>query len=191
MTEERTHDAIVAARRLDADPDDVPAIVTAPPTAHPLGPRFEFRAPHRQARARVWSGLILTGCVGVLSVAAWVSPDPSGLGSHRQLGLPACAAVMLTGYPCPTCGMTTAFAHTVRGQFVSAFSAQPAGLLLAIGTMAAGILSVFVLLSGYVPSVNWYRVSPAWVVLIVAAVILLGWLYKLTSGPMTGPPPIR
>ncbi len=191
VTEERTHDAALTARRPGADPDDVSAISAVHPATHPLGPRIEFRAAHRPARARLWSGLILTACVGVLSVAAWVSPDPSGLGTHRQLGFPVCTAVMLTGYPCPTCGMTTAFAHAVRGQFISAFAAQPAGLALAVGTIATGILSVFVLLSGYVPSVNWYRISPSRVVLIVAAVILLGWFFKLASGPTSGALPIQ
>jgi hypothetical protein len=42
-----------------------------------------------------------------------------------------------------------------------------------------------------VPTVNWYRVSPARVVLIFAAVILLGWLFKLAAGRMTGSLPIR
>ena len=33
--------------------------------------------------------------------------------------------------PCPGCGMTTCFSHFVRGEFVAAARANPAGILLA------------------------------------------------------------
>jgi len=191
VTQERIHEPALAVRRLDADPVDVAVVRSARPAAHPLGPYLEFRAAQQQARARLWAAAVFGSCVGLLSVAGWVTPDASGLGSHRQLGFPACTSVMLTGYPCPTCGMTTAFAHTVRGQLISAFSAQPAGLLLALGTIAAAACSLLVLLTGIIPTPNWYRISPSRVVLIVAAVILLGWLIKLASGRLSGALPIR
>lgn len=133
---------------------------------------------------------ILASCAAVLAVAAWLTPDPSGLGSHRQLGGPACTWVMLFGYPCPTCGMTTAFAHTVRGQFLSAFAAQPAGLALALLAMAAVGVSLSVLATGRVWAVNWFRVPPASVPLVILAVVLAGWVYKLVAGMVAGAWPV-
>ena len=48
--------------------------------------------------------------------------------------------VVVWGLPCPTCGMTTAFAHTVRGRWLAAARAQPAGFVAAIATaLLAGV----------------------------------------------------
>jgi len=186
VTQEQTHDPAFAAHRLEREPDDAADVKMARPAEHPLGPLVEFRRPHNPTKTRLWAMTVLICSAGLLGVAAWLTPDPSGLGTHRQLGFPACTSVMLTGYPCPTCGMTTAFAHTVRGQFVSAFRAQPAGLLLALTTILAAVGSLGVLLTGIVPAPNWYRIPASRVVLLVAAVILLGWLYKVVTGYASG-----
>lgn len=122
----------------------------------------------------------------LLGVAAWLSPDRSGMGTHTQLGRPPCTWPMLLGYPCPTCGMTTAFAHTVRGELPAAFRAQPAGLVLAMGTIVAAVVSLGVLMTGRVWAVNWYRVSPSWVPLGLVLLILAGWGYKLATGIASG-----
>src|SRR3954447_16098360 len=57
--------------------------------------------------------LVLAGvavCLGtVLGVACWLRPDPRGMGTHQQLGLPPCTFYLYTDVPCPSCGMTTSF----------------------------------------------------------------------------------
>lgn len=68
----------------------------------------------------------------VLAVAAVLEPDPLGYGTHTQLGLPPCGFRSLTGMPCPGCGLTTAFAHAVRGDWPSALDANPLGVVLFI-----------------------------------------------------------
>jgi len=75
-----------------------------------------------------WS--IVAGCVLVLAAAAVIEPDARGYGTHMQLGLPPCGFLLLTGSPCPGCGLTTAFAHGIRGDWVLAASANPLGLAL-------------------------------------------------------------
>lgn len=119
------------------------------------------------------------GCVVLLSIAATLSPDTTGMGTHQQLGYPPCVWPMVTGYPCPTCGMTTAFAHAVRGRLWSAFLAQPAGLMLAIGILIAALVSAWSLLTGWVCSVNWYRLLPDRVAMSLVAMIAAGWVFKL------------
>lgn len=94
--------------------------------------------------------------------------------------------MVLTGYPCPTCGMTTAFAHVVRGELISAFHAQPAGLVLALGTIFAAGISLGVLITGKVWAVNWYRVSPARVTLVIMLLLAFGWAYKVGTGVLAG-----
>lgn len=71
-------------------------------------------------------------CVGaaLLITARWLSPSPSGLGTHLQLGLPPCAFLTITSVPCPSCGLTTAFAYMVRGEVVRACSANALGAVL-------------------------------------------------------------
>lgn len=82
-------------------------------------------------------GRVLLVVVGLLLVAgfglsAWLSPDPSGHGTHQQLGLAPCSFLLLTGRPCPSCGGTTAFAHFVRGEWPSAVRANAAAFVLAL-----------------------------------------------------------
>ncbi len=81
---------------------------------------------------RLLAGLAALACLGLLITAAALTPDPDGLGTHHQLGLEPCGFLSTFGKPCPTCGMTTAFAHAARLNLASAFHAQPFGLLLAI-----------------------------------------------------------
>ena len=71
------------------------------------------------------------GLTAVLVVACYVTPDPRGFGTHTQLGLAPCAFKLVTGTPCPTCGMTTSFAWFARGRFGRSWRANPAGSLLA------------------------------------------------------------
>ena len=79
------------------------------------------------------------GIVAVFGIAIQLSPDERGFGTHEQLGMPPCQFRILTGWKCPHCGMTTSFAHVVRGQWIQAFEANAAGLLLAAtGVVLAG-----------------------------------------------------
>lgn len=87
--------------------------------------------------------------------------------------------------------MTTAFAHTVRGQWPAAFMAQPAGFLLALFTVAAGAASAGVLVTGRVLAPNWARLTPFWLACIVVSVLLAGWAFKLIVGLATGALPYR
>lgn len=82
---------------------------------------------------RALAGLIATGLLAGLVVARGLEPASSGFGTHQQLGLPACGWLASTGYPCPTCGFTTAFALAARGHFVLAWQAQPMALVAAVG----------------------------------------------------------
>ena len=75
--------------------------------------------------------MLAVGLVGVLATARALRPDPRGFGTHTQLGLGACAFRELTGKGCPACGMTTAFAWSVRGLWVEAWRANPAGAVIA------------------------------------------------------------
>jgi hypothetical protein len=78
--------------------------------------------------------------VGVLAVAAWLHPyDDEGrpllMETHLQLGLPPCTFRLLTGMPCPSCGMTTSFALLMHGDIAASLRANAVGTVLAIIAM--------------------------------------------------------
>ncbi len=147
----------------------------------------KIRCESHRTNLPVW--LVLAACVTVLTIAAWLKPDPHGYGTHRQIHLPSiagltirlppCAFHSLTGLPCPTCGMTTAFAHGIRGQFWEAFRAQPFGLILFILTVAAAIDCGVFLGTG-----RTIRQAPlAWkqILLVLLGMWLLAWAWKLAQ----------
>ncbi len=82
-------------------------------------------------RTRAALMALAVGITVIFAVAARLRPDPRGYSTHEQLGRPPCAILKLTGRPCPTCGMTTAFSWFVRAELVQSWQANPAGLLVA------------------------------------------------------------
>ncbi len=156
-----------------------PPPVARPAPSHRLGPLVFSYRPISIGHARAVAALILCGGVALLATAAWLKPDPSGMGTHHQLGLPPCGMLMVTKLPCPTCGMTTAFAHTVRGQWGRAFVAQPMGWALALATGLAVTLTLNVLVTGNVWTLNWYRVSASRLVFAIFALLLAAWAWRI------------
>lgn len=142
-------------------------------------------------RVRLVAALLGAVCAGVLVVAAWLPPDPRGFGTHQRLGFGPCGMILTTGYPCPTCGMTTAFSFTVRGRLLSAIRAQIAGFVLALGTIATLAACVWSVVSGRAPALNYLAVSPYR--LLAALLILLfgAWGFKLLIGVLEGTLPVR
>ncbi|MCH7813425.1 MAG: DUF2752 domain-containing protein [Planctomycetes bacterium] len=172
------------------DQQPVPEARPAAKSTHPLGPACYRLAAANPTRTRGGALLVVVGCLAVLGLARTLAPDARGLGTHRGLGLPECGLVRAVGYPCPTCGMTTAFALTVRGHWLAAFRAQPAGLLVCLATLVALGLAVSTLITGTCWRINWYRVSPTRVVLVAAGLLLTGWAYKIVSGLWDGSLPL-
>ncbi len=91
---------------------------------------------------RILLSVLAFGLVGIFVIAAQLTPDPRGFGTHEQLGLPGCQFRQWIGYPCPHCGMTTSFSNVVRGRFDDAWRANPLGILLA-SVFAVGIVWSF------------------------------------------------
>ena len=79
-----------------------------------------------------------SGLLGLLAVALWLEPDPRGFGTHQQLGLPPCTFSTIFGFRCPSCGMTTSWSHTVRGQLLAAAQANTGGVMLALLAISVG-----------------------------------------------------
>jgi len=122
---------------------------------------------------------VFFGAMAILGMAWYIDPSPRGMGTHRQLGLRPCGFLVTTGLPCPTCGMTTAFAHSVRGRVLQALWAQPAGTVMATLTAVLACVAVVVAVTGRRLEINWYRINPMRV-LIGGVVLFLGsWTFKI------------
>lgn len=107
--------------------DSAAACRVEPP---PLPAILEARRQRRLAAVLGLMGLV------VFLVAAGLDPyDESGRprrhGTHRQLGLPACALKAVTGFGCPSCGMTTSFSLLAHGDVAAAWQTNWAGCVIA------------------------------------------------------------
>lgn len=143
---------------------------------------FEALAPAAQDRT---VGLILSLPSGVLLlVARSLDPDPTGMGTHRQLGLGGCAMLSTTGVPCPMCGMTTTFAHLADLHLVAGTLNQPFGLVLFLGAVGAFSVGLSDLV---LPRGRWRRVLQlvdryeAWVAGGLLLGLVAGWAYKIVA----------
>ncbi len=140
----------------------------------------------RQSGARLSALAALLPCLAVLGLALYLKPDPRGYGTHSQLGGGQCGMLIMTGYPCPTCGMTTAFAHFVRGQWLRAVWVQPAGFVLAAATTGLTAIAFWTLLRGRWPRMRLPAFITPYRLFWALLVMLLGsWAFKIVVGLAT------
>ncbi len=128
---------------------------------------------------------VIIGCFWLISTAFSVQPDARGFGSHEQLGLEPCGYLKTHGHPCPTCGMTTSFAHTVRFQIPSALRANPAGTLLCLLVLVLpGILVHSMITSQPVSRFFIGKIGGYWI-FIVIGILAASWAYKILTYQVT------
>jgi len=117
--------------------------------------------------------------VGVWAVAARLTPDRRGYGTHEQLGLPPCSFRLLTGKPCPSCGLTTSFCHMAHGQVGQAAAVNPTGCLLAL---LAAALVPWCWASAWAGRLRGVVQPDRWLLSLVGGVVsfaLLVWAVRL------------
>ncbi|UCD75968.1 MAG: DUF2752 domain-containing protein [Phycisphaerales bacterium] len=147
------------------------------PSNAPIHRAGEEAWPRRKRRIL---GLVIALCAaGILTVAVVLEPAPEGLGTHSRVGLPECGWIVMFGIPCPTCGMTTAFAHAANGDIVASLCAQPFGGLLAIGVAIALIVGGYVAFTGSRVAGVLGRLWGSRTAWLLGALLLLSWVYKI------------
>jgi len=118
----------------------------------------------------------------VLWIAWTLHPDPAGMGTHRQLGLGPCTFYAFTGWPCPTCGMTTTFSMAAHGRLLDALVNQPFGVALFFVNLAAVVVAVLEITG---PRQRWRRIyawvmdREGWVALAMLLGMVGGWGVRL------------
>ena len=116
--------------------------------------------------------------LGLFVTARCLRPDPAGFGTHRQLGLRECTMVRLLNRPCPSCGMTTAWAWLVRGNVSASATANLGGLVMGILGMAMVPWAIGSALTG-----RWLLAKPRqhWLIataVVIVIVILIDWIQR-------------
>ena len=130
---------------------------------------------------RVIAGILAAPCAAVLGVAAWLTPSTEGLGTHTALKMRECGWITMWDVPCPTCGMTTSFAHAADGNLWLAAKTQPMGAVLAVLTAITLILALHVLFTG--SSVlrafgSLWTTKIAWT---IGGLAFIAWIFKIAS----------
>ena len=126
--------------------------------------------------------MLALGLLALLAVAAFLKPDPRGLGTHQQFGLPPCTFRFFFGRPCPSCGMTTSWAHLVRGQLIGALRASVGGTLL--GALAVVGVPWLVVSAARGRWLGWgpNGTTVGWVASAILLVTLIDWGIRLAAG---------
>jgi hypothetical protein len=117
----------------------------------------------------------------VIVTAATLTPNPVGHGTHTQLGLPPCGFFVVTGYPCPGCGLTTSFAYMAHFDPVGAAFANPFGVMLFLVSFATAIVALLGMVRGW-PVIRTLDALKAdrWAMLL-AGTSLLVWTVKVVT----------
>ena len=120
-------------------------LTPAVPIIYAVTPRREPVSVPGRALAAAVAGC----CLGVLVLAAWLPPSPTGTGTHTSsLGLPPCSFLVTTRLPCPACGMTTSFSWFAKGNLPASLYVQPMGTVLALLAAACVWGGFYIAISG-------------------------------------------
>ncbi|QQS45370.1 MAG: DUF2752 domain-containing protein [Acidobacteriota bacterium] len=123
--------------------------------------------------------LVACGSIAAIVTGRFLTPSATGVGTHEQLGLPACPTLQLTGFPCPSCGLTTSFALAARLDFNSALLVQPFGLAAFILAIALIPVSFYLMLRRIPVNDLIFSRGSNPILYLLLALYLAGWMYKI------------
>ncbi|MCP5525037.1 MAG: DUF2752 domain-containing protein [Verrucomicrobiales bacterium] len=142
----------------------MPDLPARPPV---LSPRERRRTPGALGGRRLAGVLLLALLAGLLVAHQAV---------RAEWPLPQCDFLRLTGHPCPFCGTTRSLAALGGGEFGAAFRWNP----LVVVTLAVFTLWALTRLVG----IRWtWSGSPRFGWLMLLFLVILNWLWQLTSFP--------
>jgi Protein of unknown function (DUF2752) len=162
------------------------------PTSVPVAPRArraELWRPHTEyigRFARILLGIMACGLIVVFGLAAWLRPytddgQPRSMATHTQLGMPPCTMVVLTGKPCPSCGMTTSFSLLMHGDVLNSLRANWVGTLLAIFWLGLIPWGLYGTIRG---RLLWVRNAELFFTIATGVILVLmfsRWLWVITT----------
>lgn len=141
----------------------------APRGVSPPGHRGVLSRRERRLRwAKLWGGAV----VGLLLMA----PFGEWIAAHVW----ACPFKSMTGFPCPSCGLTRAALALSHFQFVEALVRYPLATVLWICFIVGGLLAgAMALLRRPLPSLGE---QPLWIKISALLVVVANWIYSIVTG---------
>jgi len=100
---------------------------------------------------------------------------------NRPLPFDVCAVKLLTGIPCPTCGLTRSLCHALRGDWAASLGYHPAGVLLAAALIGWMVWSAAEAGRGQLVGAGVRRHVSTAMLKSGIAISLVVWLARLTS----------
>lgn len=125
-----------------------------------------------------WAAL---GALPLVTARFLLTPSADGMGTHRQLGLPPCTFLYLSGIPCPFCGMTTSWTHAAHGQILSSIATQPAGFaffVIDFGIVFWCLWAAAIGLPQWRPE-KFLSAIPRWLWWSGLSLTCAAWIYKI------------
>lgn len=116
-------------------------------------------------------------------VSAWVAAIAvTHLVILRHFLYSLCPVVLLTGYPCPSCGMTRAAGLLLKGQFAEAWDLQPFIYILGLFLLAVGVWRYLLLKK----RMRWAK----WCLIVILFAMIAFYIYRMAryfpdTPPMT------
>jgi Protein of unknown function (DUF2752) len=132
-------------------------------------------------RSRFFAAVAGAGLLAALLLASQLTPDPRGRGTHEQLGLPPCTFALLSGRPCPACGMTTSWALATHGRLWDAVCVHVTGTLLAFAALVVGLGTTIVAARGRRLAWQPSETMVAAAAVVLAGLVLCEWIVRLLS----------
>ncbi len=123
----------------------------------------------------------VAAAVVLLVLGVFLTPAEAGVGTHEQLGLPACSTMRWFDTPCPGCGVTTSVTLAAQGRVAESIANQPFGFLVAV--LLGGLVAFAAF--GAIARRDLYHdltalpARPKVLALSIGAVALASWVYKI------------
>ncbi len=152
------------------------------PTINSIPYEYTWQAPPARPFTRgdqIQYGVVIALAAATLGLARYLRPSARGFGTHEQLGLPACTFLKLTGIPCPSCGLTTSFAHAAHWHWLESFVAQPFGFVAFCLTALSIPLAFYLLYRRVVWEQLLHARAANRIIYALLVFYLLSWCYKI------------
>ena len=143
----------------------------------------EMLPPPRRVRGEVILYAVLVAMsMAVVLVAALLEPADAWYGTHERLGLPPCVTVKMTGgYPCPTCGFTTALCRMARLEVWQALLAHPFGAVVFVAAVALLLWTAASPMLGRSPLGALGRMKSPWCWGVLIALYFGSWAFNIAA----------
>jgi hypothetical protein len=160
-----------------------PELTYAPVVGSVVGEKTPAQA---RMEVRLWCSIIFAMCFAMMGLARYLNPDPSGVGTHQQLGLPPCGWEATLHLPCPTCGCTTAVSFFAHAHPLKSLLTQPFGFTVALLATVLLPLTFWGMITGRWKGPSTFTLGWYWPWWTYGSIGLLAaaWVYKLVIARM-------